>query len=177
MYGGVNKYCVFVIVTAVFIGAAQAQVTSLHPHGSGLEDIDYPYPIHVFVLTIERQLLRMAQMDVAPSGPSNGRVVVLLHGKSLSGEYWAPTIAKFSADGYRLVVPDQLGFGKSAKPDIRDSFDLLARKTKMLFDSLGVTRAAIVGHSFGGLLKVYVARDYPETTAVLALPRPACREI
>jgi pimeloyl-ACP methyl ester carboxylesterase len=42
----------------------------------------------------------------------------------------------------------------------------------MLLDSLGVTRAAIVGHSFGGMLAVYVARDYPETTAVLALENP-----
>ena len=42
----------------------------------------------------------------------------------------------------------------------------------MLLDSLGVTRAAIVGHSFGGMLSVYFARDYPETTAVLALENP-----
>jgi pimeloyl-ACP methyl ester carboxylesterase len=140
--------------------------------GIGLEDIDYPYPVHFFDLTIDGQALRMAYMDVAPSGPSNGKAVVLLHGKSFSGDYWAPTIAKLSADGYRVVVPDQLGFGKSAKPDIRYSFDLLARNTKMLLDNLGVTRAAIVGHSFGGMLAVYFARDYPETTAVLALANP-----
>jgi pimeloyl-ACP methyl ester carboxylesterase len=69
-------------------------------------------------------------------------------------------------------VPDQLGFGKSAKPDIRYSFDLLACNTKTLPDSLGVTRAAIGGHSLGGMLAVYFARDYPETTAVLALENP-----
>ena len=71
-------------------------------------------------------------------------------------------------------MPDQLGFGKSAKPDIRYSFDLLACNTKTLPDSLGVTRAAIGGHSLGGMLAVYFARGYPETTAVLALEtRPA----
>jgi pimeloyl-ACP methyl ester carboxylesterase len=111
-------------------------------------------------------------MDVAPTGPSNGKTVVLLHGKSFSGDYWARTIAKLSAAGYRVIVPDQLGFGKSAKPDIRYGFDLLARNTKMLLDGVGVTRAAIVGHSFGGMLAVYFARDYPETTAVLALENP-----
>jgi pimeloyl-ACP methyl ester carboxylesterase len=42
----------------------------------------------------------------------------------------------------------------------------------MLLDSLGVTRAAIVGHSFGGMLAVYFARDYPQTTAVLILENP-----
>jgi pimeloyl-ACP methyl ester carboxylesterase len=81
-------------------------------------------------------------------------------------------IVKLTADGYRVVVPDQLGFGKSAKPDIRYGFDLLACNTKTLPDSLGVTRAAIGGHSFGGMLGVYFARDYPETTAVVALENP-----
>ena len=154
------------------ITTAQAQPPAVRPLGIGLEDVDYPYPVHFFDLTIEGQALRMSYMDVEPSRPSNGKAVVLLHGKSFSGDYWAPTIAKLSAKGYRVIVPDQLGFGKSAKPDIRYSFDLLARNTKMLLDSLGVTRAAIVGHSFGGMLAIYFARDYPDTTAVLVLENP-----
>jgi pimeloyl-ACP methyl ester carboxylesterase len=165
--------CAIVVVAALaLIPFAQAQMPALRPLGIGLEDIDYPYPVHFFDLTIEGQVLRMAYMDVAPTGPSNGKTVVLLHGKSFSGDYWARTIAKLSAAGYRVIVPDQLGFGKSAKPDIRYGFDLLARNTKMLLDGVGVTRAAIVGHSFGGMLAVYFARDYPETTAVLALENP-----
>jgi pimeloyl-ACP methyl ester carboxylesterase len=172
MHRKLKKFCAFVVAAVGLIGNAQAQAPSLRPLGIGLEDIDYPYPVHFFDLTIEGQALRMAYMDVAPSGPSNKKAVVLLHGKSFSGDYWAPTIAKLSADGYRVIVPDQLGFGKSAKPDIRYSFDLLARNTKMLLDKLGVTRAAVVGHSFGGMLAVYFARDYPDTTAVLALENP-----
>jgi pimeloyl-ACP methyl ester carboxylesterase len=34
----------------------------------------------------------MAYMDVAPTGPSNGKTVLLLHGKSFSGDYWANTV-------------------------------------------------------------------------------------
>jgi pimeloyl-ACP methyl ester carboxylesterase len=172
MRGNLAKYCALVFGTIALIASAQAETPALRPLGIGLEDVDYPYPVHFLDLTIEGQTLRMAYMDVAPSGPANGKTVVLLHGKSFSGDYWARTIAKLSADGYRVVVPDQLGFGKSAKPDIRYNFDLLARNTKILLDSLGVTRAAIVGHSFGGMLAVYFARDYPETTGVLALENP-----
>ena len=144
----------------------------MQPIGIGLEEIEYPYPVRFFDLTIEGQQLRMAYMDVPPSAAANGKTVVLLHGKSFSGNYWAHMIATLTAQGYRVIVPDQIGFGKSAKPDIRYNFDLLARNTKMLLDSLGVSRAAIVGHSFGGMLAVYFARDYPETTAVLALENP-----
>src|SRR5580698_8874065 len=172
MRGNLAKCCALVFGAIASIASAKAETPALRPLGIGLEDVEYPYPVHFFDLTIEGQMLRMAYMDVAPSGPANGKTVVLLHGKSFSGDYWARTIAKLSADGYRVVVPDQLGFGKSAKPDIRYSFDLLARNTKMLLDGLGVARAAIVGHSFGGMLAVYFARDYPETTAVLALENP-----
>jgi pimeloyl-ACP methyl ester carboxylesterase len=154
------------------IGSAQAQTPDLRPLGIGLEDIDYPYPVRFFDITVENQPLRMACMDIAPRGTANGQTVVLLHGKSFSGDYWARTIAMLASKGYRVVVPDQLGFFKSAKPNIRYSFDLLAHNTKMLLDSLGVPRAAIIGHSFGGMLAVYFARDFPEKTAVLALENP-----
>ena len=51
---------------------------------------------------------------MASSG-ANGKTAVLFHGKSFAGDYWARTIAKLTAERYRVVVPDQLGFGKSAK--------------------------------------------------------------
>jgi len=166
------RYCALAVAALGLIGAATAQTPAMRPLGIGLEDVDYPYPVHFFELTIEGQPLRMAYMDVAPTAEPNGKTVVLLHGKSFSGDYWGRTIALLAGKGYRVVVPDQLGFGKSPKADIRYHFDLLARNTKMLLDSLGVSRAAIVGHSFGGMLAVYFARDYPETTAVLALENP-----
>jgi pimeloyl-ACP methyl ester carboxylesterase len=166
------KRSALVLLGLVLIGSAQAQTRDVRPLGIGLEDIDYPYPVRFFDVTVENQPLRMAYMDVAPTATANGLIVVLLHGKSFSGDYWGRTIAMLAGNGYRVVVPDQLGFGKSAKPDIRYSFDLLARNTKALLDSLGIARAAIVGHSFGGMLAVFFARDYPETTAVLVLENP-----
>ena len=166
------RFCALLVTAVALVGSAQAQTTALQPLGIGLEGIDDPYPVHFFDLTIEGQALRMAYMDVAASVTPNGKAVVLLHGKSFAGDYWARTIATLASEGYRVIVPDQLGFGKSSKPDIRYHFDLLARNTKLLLESLGVARAAIVGHSFGGMLAVYFARDYPETTAVLALENP-----
>jgi pimeloyl-ACP methyl ester carboxylesterase len=140
--------------------------------GIGLESVAYPYPVSYLDLTIEGQALRMAYMDVAPTANANGKTVVLLHGKSFMGDYWGPTIKMLTAKGYRVVAPDQLGFGKSSKPDIRYSFDLLAANTKALLDHLGVKEAAIVGHSFGGMLATFFARDYPDVTKVLALENP-----
>src|ERR1700756_4862438 len=151
---------------------APVQSAALPPLGIGLEGINYPYPVQYLDLDLEGQPVRMAYMDVPPAAAPNGKTVVLLHGKSFSGDYWGHTIATLTGQGYRVIAPDQIGFGKSSKPDIRYHFDILARNTKTLLDSLGVTRAAIVGHSFGGMLAVYFARNYPETTQVLALENP-----
>ena len=160
------------VIAAVLCAVRPGSAAETVPLGIGLEGVPYPYPVHYIDLTIEHQPLRMAYMDVAPTAAANGKSVVLLHGKSFSGEYWARTIAMLTGKGYRVVVPDQLGFGKSAKPDLRYSFDLLAKITKTLLDHLGIGKAAIVGHSFGGMLAVYFARDYPDVTSVLALENP-----
>jgi pimeloyl-ACP methyl ester carboxylesterase len=166
------RYLAPLLTAIALISGTRAQAPELQPLGIGLEGIDYPYPVHFFDLIVENQPLRMAYMDVAPTTAPNGKTVVLLHGKSFTGEYWAHTIATLTSKGYRVIVPDQIGFGKSAKPDISYHFDLLARNTKMLLDKLGITRAAVVGNSFGGMLAVYFARNYPETAAVLVLENP-----
>src|SRR5205085_1822733 len=110
----------------------------------------YPHPVHFFELKIDGQDLRMAYMDVAPADPkANGATVVLLHGKNFFGAYWKDTITVLHDAGFRVVVPDQIGFGKSSKPDIHYSFHLLAKNTRDLLHKLGIGHATIVGHSMG----------------------------
>jgi len=110
-------------------------------------------------------------MDVAPAQP-NGRTVLLLHGRNFPSSYWAPVIRTLADAGYRVVVPDQIGFGKSSKPAADLHFDTLARNTIALLDSLHVARADIVAHSLGGMLAVRIARAYPDRVARLLLTAP-----
>ena len=151
---------------------AFAQSLNPEPLGIALENYAYPHPVRFFPVTVEGQDLRMAYMDVAPTGSANGQTVLLLHGKNFFGSYWAATIQALTAAGYRVVVPDQLGFGKSAKPDIHYSFELLAQTTKALLDSLGVAKATVVGHSMGGMLAVRYVLLYPAATTRLVLENP-----
>jgi pimeloyl-ACP methyl ester carboxylesterase len=159
-------------------GFAQAPTQSPHqspqlePLGLALENLAYPHPVHFFPVTVEGQDLRLAYMDVAPTGLGHGQTVLLLHGKNFFGAYWAGTIQALSAAGFRVVVPDQLGFGKSAKADIHYSFELLAQTTKALLDHLGVAQATVVGHSMGGMLAVRYALLYPAATTRLVLENP-----
>lgn len=157
----------------VATAAAQAQNATREPLGIALEGYAYPYPVKFFPLQIDGQDLRMACMDVAPPEGSTPRgTVVLFHGKNFFGAYWKDTIAVLSKAGFRVVVPDQIGFGKSSKPDLRYSFHLLASNTKLLLDSLGVEQAAIVGHSMGGMVATRFALMFPEFTTALVLENP-----
>jgi pimeloyl-ACP methyl ester carboxylesterase len=155
---------------------AQTPSASREPLGIALEDYDYPYPVKFFPLKIEGQDLRMAYMDVSPSSTAEAGAsplsVVLFHGKNFFGAYWKETIAVLSKAGFRVIVPDQIGFGKSSKPDIHYSFHLLAANTKLLLDSLGIEKAAVVGHSMGGMLATRFALMYPEFTSRLVLENP-----
>ena len=148
---------------------ARAAAQALDPE---LTNYQYPYPVGFYEFDSQGQKLRMAYMDVAATTPG-GRVVVFLHDKNFSGAYWAPTIRALAAAGYRVVAPDQVGFGKSSKPaSYQFSFQALAANTRALLDSLGVERFALVGHSMGGMLAVRMALMYPERVERLALVNP-----
>jgi pimeloyl-ACP methyl ester carboxylesterase len=159
------------LLTLPSISASAAEPAPREPYGIDLEGFAYPYPVNLLPLTNDGEQLRMAYMDVAPAQP-NGRVVVLLHGRNFPSSYWAPVIKTLSESGYRVIVPDQIGFGKSSKPTGELHFDTLARNTVALLDHLQIAKADIVAHSLGGMLGVRIARAYPERVAHLLLAAP-----
>src|SRR5580700_1423087 len=164
---------VAILVAALTATApAAAQTQALPALGVALEGYAYPYPVHFFEVVNDRRHLAMAYMDVAPQTNANGRTIVLLHGKNFGGYYFADAIARLSGAGYRVVIPDQIGWGKSPKPDIHYSFQQLAANTAALLDALHVERAAILGHSTGGMLAVRFALMYPDRVTHLILEDP-----
>ncbi|KKO12757.1 alpha/beta fold hydrolase [Pseudohongiella sp.] len=143
------------------------QATSIN-----LEDVPYPYPVHTLELTLYGNDIRMAYMDARPQGRSNGKTVVLLHGMNWYAEYWGETMARLTAEGYRVVAPDQIGFGRSSKPIMPYSLHDHVANTHAVLDELGIEKAIILGHSMGGVMATRFAFSYPETTEKLVLVNP-----
>ena len=136
-----------------------------------LTGYDYPFEVRMLPLRVQGQQLEMAYMDVRPEGAE--RTVLLLHGKNFSGAYWKSTIEALRDAGFRVVVPDQIGFGKSSKPShFQYSLHQLAANTGALLDALGVERFDVVGHSMGGMVATRVALMYPDRVARLVLVNP-----
>lgn len=155
--------------TVVALGQSNNLIKTLDPE---LRNYDYPFPVSFLTLQSQGSHYQMAYMDLAPK-KSNGQTVVLLHGKNFNGAYWKQTAKALTKEGFRVVMPDQIGFGKSAKPShYQYTFQQLALNTKKLLDTLGITRAAIVGHSMGGMLATRFALMFPENTSRLVLVNP-----
>jgi pimeloyl-ACP methyl ester carboxylesterase len=115
----------------------------------------------------------MAYMDIAPTGPANGRTAVLLHGKNFCGATWEETIAVLAKAGWRVIAPDQIGFCASTKPrGYQFSFGQLAANTHALLRSLGVQKAVVIGHSMGGMLAARYSLIYPDAVDTLVMVNP-----
>jgi pimeloyl-ACP methyl ester carboxylesterase len=140
--------------------------------GIRLEQFDYPFPVQVFHFTNQQQELEMAYMDVQPADPPKG-TVVLLHGKNFCGAYWDRTAAALRDAGYRVIIPDQIGFGKSSKPEhYQFTFQQLALNTHELLQHLGVKQPHLLGHSMGGMIATRYALMFPKELRTLLLVDP-----
>ncbi len=103
-------------------------------------------------------------------GPQDGPPVLLLHGFLGSTPNWDRVIDVLAEAGYRAVAFDRPPFGLSSKsPNLDYSLKAQAALTAGFMDALGIERAAIVGHSAGGLVAARLAVDYPERVEKLAL--------
>ena len=157
------------LFTISFAGVASAQSSppssapsDWGPMSISLEEFEYPYPLEYMNFSVYGEEVRIAYMDVAPTGPANGRSVVLHHGGLYYGWYWSEQIKALAQEGYRVVVKDRLGWGKSSKPIIPYSISLWASNTARLMDHLEIEQAAIVGHSIGVQMVTRFAFLYPE---------------
>jgi len=163
----------WIMMSSLLIASvAQAQQPSITPYDMDLTNYQYPYPVQFITFNIQGEALKMAYMDVKPSN-ANGHVVMLLHGKNFNGAYWGQTAKVLVENGYRVIIPDQIGFGKSSKPrHIQYSFQLLCQNTKAILDTLGIHKICVLGHSLGGMVATRFALMYPELVEKFILENP-----
>ena len=159
---------VYCIPFSLLVGQADA----IRPLDERLSDYDYPYPTHVYAFKSQLHNLEMVYMDERPATP-NGKTVLLLHGKNFPSSYWATTMKLLLDQGYRVIAPDQIGFGKSSKPQqYQFTFQQLAHNTRWLLYELKIDSLTVLGHSMGGMVATRFALMYPEVTESLILVNP-----
>jgi pimeloyl-ACP methyl ester carboxylesterase len=108
--------------------------------------------------------------DVAyrEAGDADAPVVVLIHGMAGSSTTWRASMPAL-AERYRVVAPDMLGHGRSAKPAGDYSLGNHASMIRDLMVNLDIERATVVGQSLGGGVAMQLAYQYPEICGRLVL--------
>lgn len=165
-----KNYLLFILLFLPLVTCVAQE--KLEPLDKNLSTVQYPFPVKFLHFSSQNEELNMAFMDVQAAKP-NGKTVLLLHGKNFNGAYWETTIKALADKGYHVVVPDQIGFGKSTKPEnYQYSFHQLATNTKAILDSLKINKVMVVGHSMGGMVATRFALMFPDMTEQLVLVNP-----
>lgn len=104
-----------------------------------------------------------------------GDAIVLLHGWPQTGHCWR-LVTRQLEDRFRVVVPDLPGFGASDVPVDHDA-GAIAEFLVRYLDQLGINRATIVGHDWGGSFAFRMALDHPERVERLVVTNSPFREV
>jgi pimeloyl-ACP methyl ester carboxylesterase len=103
-------------------------------------------------------------------GPANGPAVVLVHGLGGRAEDWHDLAPRIAEAGYRVYLPDLVGYGRSEKPaDFSYSIHDEAGVVTAFMDALGLKQVDLGGWSMGGAIVQHVAADHPERVRRLML--------
>jgi pimeloyl-ACP methyl ester carboxylesterase len=110
------------------------------------------------------------RLHVATAGPADGPPVVLLHGFPELGYSWRHQIPALAHAGYRLLVPDLRGFGRSDVPEATEAYamDVLARDVLAILDAQGTPTATLIGHDWGADVAWKTAWMHPDRVSAVA---------
>jgi pimeloyl-ACP methyl ester carboxylesterase len=109
-----------------------------------------------------------AKINYVEAGDASKPVVVLLHGLGSSSVAWQFNIAALAAK-YRVIAPDQIGFGKSDKPMLKYRVGTYVDFLDKFLAEIKVEKATLVGNSLGGWVAAWTAIKYPNRVEKIVL--------
>ena len=161
----------FIILSSQPVLAQKMENSSRLVYDARLSDYKYDFEVKYFPFNSQRQALQMAYIYL--EGKADKPVITLMHGKNFNAHYWTTTALYLQKKGYGVLIPDQIGFGKSSRPThYQYSFSALAHHTQGLMQSLNIKKSIVIGHSMGGMLASRFSLMYPQFTQKLILVNP-----
>ncbi|MFK8025957.1 MAG: alpha/beta fold hydrolase [Ilumatobacter sp.] len=109
------------------------------------------------------------EIELLDAGDPDAPVIVLCHGWPESSHSWRHQIEPLVAAGWRVLVPDQRGYGASSAPKLVDAYrtDRLSADLVALLDDVGASQAVFVGHDWGALVVWDLARFHPDRVSAV----------
>jgi pimeloyl-ACP methyl ester carboxylesterase len=119
--------------------------------------------------TVTTRTVTSGEVDLFLHEAGDGPLVVLAHGFPELGYAWRHQMAPLAAAGYRVVAPDQRGYGRSGRPTAIEDYGIehLTGDLLAVLDDLGEERAVFVGHDWGSMVVSHQALLHPERVVAL----------
>ncbi|MBI2765710.1 MAG: alpha/beta fold hydrolase [Chloroflexi bacterium] len=117
---------------------------------------------------VQTRDLRMHYLQQGAGDP-----VIFIHGFPETSYEWRHQFSALAGD-YACFAPDTRGFGQTEKPGLRVTRQILAQDIVNFMDALGIEKAAVVAHDWGGIIAFKLAIDWPERVTRLALLDTLC---
>jgi pimeloyl-ACP methyl ester carboxylesterase len=124
--------------------------------------------VHPFQASFQVRDIPVGEATIHVRVGGKGPAVVLLHGFGDTGDMWAPLAADLARD-HTVVVPDLRGMGLSSKPTGGYDKRTQAADIRSVLTTLGIDRAAVVGHDIGTMVAYAYAARYPDKTVKLVV--------
>lgn len=107
-------------------------------------------------------------LEVTEAG--SGFPVILCHGFPELAYSWRHQVPALAEAGYRVIAPNQRGYGRSSRPGAIEAYNLdsLAGDIVGLMETLGLERAVVVGHDWGSPVVSHVALTHPDRVQAIA---------
>ncbi len=115
--------------------------------------------------------------DARTAGPSDGPLVVMLHGFPQSSYEWRQQMPVLAEMGFRVIAPDQRGYSPGARPEAVEAYTVpqLVGDVVGIVDALGYDAFHVVGHDWGAAIAWYVGLMHPErvlSLVAISVPHP-----
>ncbi len=134
---------------------------------------------------MEEKKVKLNQIEANYKTFGDGEAVLVLHGWGIGSDSWVEAAVLLAQGGFRVIVPDMPGFGKSQVPERAWNVDDYVGWVKDFTDELKLDNFVLMGHSFGGQVATKFAAKYPEkvdklilcAAAVVRRPRLGSRQL
>lgn len=117
--------------------------------------------------------VKVGDINIYYETHGEGEALVLIMGYGGHSGWWAPQISVFSQE-YRVVAFDNRGAGRSDKPDIPYTMQMMAGDIAGLLEAIGIDAAHVYGVSMGGMIAQEFALRYPDRVTSLILGCTTC---
>jgi pimeloyl-ACP methyl ester carboxylesterase len=163
---GILPVILFNLVVFTLVLGVLAAATSL-----GLAQLEAAHPPTGQFVNVQGVRLHVAVLGLPPASPGADPAVVLIHGASGNLEDMRFALGERLASSHRVILIDRPGHGWSSRPE-SDDYASPARQAELVagaLEQLGVQRAILIGHSWGGACATAYALAFPNRTAGLVL--------